>query len=468
MNSRYFKINVLLFFVIIPFLLSAEKGNVKLPNIIFILVDDLGYSDVGYMNQKPNVQTPNIDKLAKSGMIFTNAYAASPVCSPTRASIFTGKYPASLQLTCHIPGIGMQAYLDRLNKGKKLMEAEFIDRLPLEEITFAEVLNENGYTTAFIGKWHLAGEGSQKTADGVVNALFHPDQQGFDINIGGCAYGQPAGYFSPYRNATITDGPDKKYLTDRLGTEACKFIEENKHGPFLLCLCTYTVHTPLRAPQETIDKYEGNKYLAMIDKLDENVGKVMEKVKELGLKENTLIILYSDNGGLFENPPLNNHKGSLYEGGIRVPLIVSYPGKIAAGSNCDIPVTSPDFFLTILETAGVSSKEYKNLEGQNLWPLFSQKEDFEERAIFWHFPHRRNTEKTMGAAILEDNWKMIWEYGSDKLSLFNLKEDIGETKNLANKNPPKLKALHNKLKAWLIKTNAAMPQPNPEYKKTKH
>ncbi len=465
MNSRYFKVNILLLFVIIPFLLSAEIRNEK-PNIIFILVDDLGYSDVGYMNQKPKVQTPNIDKLAKSGMVFTNAYAASPVCSPTRASIMTGKYPATLRLTCHIPGIGMQPYLDKMNRDKKLMEAEFIDHLPHEELTFAEVLKANGYKTAFIGKWHLAGEGSQKTNDGVVNAMFHPDQHGFDINMGGCAYGQPASYFSPYKNATIKDGDENEYLTDRLGDEACNFIEKNRNKPFLLCLWTYTVHTPLRAPKDVIDRYNGNKYLAMIHKSDENVGKVLEKVKELELNKNTLIILYSDNGGLFENPPLNNRKGSLYEGGIRVPLIMSYPGKIQAGSKCDIPVTSPDFSPTILETAGLSSEGYKNLEGQNLWPLLSQKEGFKERAIYWHFPHRRNTDKAMGAALREGKWKLIWEYESDKLSLFNLKEDIGETKNLASLNLEELKDLHKKLKVWLVKTNAAMPQANPNYKES--
>ncbi|MCG8310117.1 MAG: sulfatase [Cytophagales bacterium] len=468
MNPRDSKASILLFLALVPFLLSAEIGKEQAPNIIFILADDLGYSDVGYINQKPKVQTPNIDELAKSGMIFTNAYTASPVCSPTRASIMTGKYPATLQLTCHIPGIGMQPYLDRMNKKKQLMEAEFVDRLPLEETTFAEVLKENGYKTAFMGKWHLAGEGSQKTTDGVVDAMFHPDRQGFDINIGGCAYGQPASYFSPYKNATIAHGAEKEYLTDRLGTEACNFIEKNRNKPFLLCLWTYTVHTPLRAPQEIIEKYNGNKYLAMIDKLDENVGKLLEKVNELGLKDNTLIILYSDNGGLFENPPLNNHKGSLYEGGIRVPLIMSYPGKILAGSTCDVPVTSPDFFPTILETAGILSKKYENLEGKNLWPLLFQKDGFEERAIFWHFPHHRNTEKAMGAAVRAGKWKLIWEYESDKLSLFNLEEDVGETKNLANINPQKLKGLHKKLKTWLIKTNAAMPQPNPNYKESKN
>nr|WP_262910769.1 sulfatase [Wocania arenilitoris] len=440
-----------------------SKPTLK-PNIVFIIVDDLGYSDVGYMNQKPEVQTPNIDKLAKSGMVFTNAYAASPVCSPTRASIFTGKYPATLQLTCHIPGVGMKPYLARRNKDKKLMEAAFIDRLPREELTFAEVLKEHGYKTAFLGKWHLAGEGSQKTTDGVVDEMFHPDQQGFDVNIGGCAYGQPANYFSPYGNATIKDGDKNEYLTDRMGNEACKFIEENKNNPFLLALCTYTVHSPLEAPQEIIDKYKGNKYLAMIDKLDENVGKVLSKLNALGLNENTLVILYSDNGGVYNNPPLNNYKGSLYEGGIRVPLIISHPGKIQAGSKCDVPITSPDFFPTILETAKIPSVKYKMLEGKNLWPLLSEKDGFEERAIYWHFPHHRNTEKAMGAAIRMGEWKLIWEYETNELSLFNLENDIEETKNLASTNSEKSKFLHNKLKAWLNKTNAAMPQLNPDYR----
>lgn len=449
-----------------PFILSQSAYALMgdKPNIVFILADDLGYSDVGYMQKKPNVKTPNINQLAREGMIFTNAYAASPVCSPTRASILTGKYPSTLQLTCHVPGMGMERYVTQQNKGKKLMEAAFVDRLPLEEVTFAEALKEHGYSTAFIGKWHLSGEGSQKTIDGIVDARFQPDRQGFDINIGGCAYGQPASYFSPYKNATISDGPKNEYLTDRLGTEACRFIEQNKERPFLLYLSTYSVHTPLQVPEHTKKKNNGNKYHAMIEKLDENIGKVLDKLKAMGLYKNTLVVFYSDNGGTKGNPPLRSNKGSLYEGGIRVPLLFLFPDKIPAGKQNEVVATSPDIFPTLLEAVGISPKKYKGLEGESLWPLLTQKQTEMERVIYWHYPHHRNIEKSMSAAIREGDWKLIWEFESEKLSLFNLKEDVDESVDLRDTYPEKVQAMFSKLKTWQNKTNAIMPLPNPEYK----
>ncbi len=368
-------------------------------NIVFFLVDDLGYSDVGYLNQKPGVKTPNIDNLDKKGTIFTNAYTASPVCSPTRASILTGQYPSTLNLTCHIPGIGMEKYVDRLSTGKKLLEAEFIDHLPLDEVTLAEVLQKQGYKTAFFGKWHLAGGGSQLTEDGVVNDDYHPDHQGFDTNIGGCAYGQPTSYFSPYANATIPDGPTNEYLTDRLGDEACKFLENNKEESMLLYLSFYSVHTPHQAPPETVEKYN-DIYHAMINKVDENVGQVIDMLDSLGLAESTLIVFYSDNGGYRKNPPLRDRKGSLYEGGIRVPLIFSMPGQIREGKRLDFPVTSPDLFPTLMEAAAIPSSEYtsEDLEGISLWPMLTTEKIPEERAIFWHFPHHRSNDKSMASA----------------------------------------------------------------------
>lgn len=449
------------FLVFLSFFADAQAQ--AQPNIVFILADDLGYSDVGFRNKKAGIKTPNIDRLASEGMEFTNAYAASPVCSPTRASILTGKYPSSLHLTCHVPGMGMELYVRKLSKGKKLMEAAFIDRLPLEEVTFAEVLKEHGYSTAFMGKWHLSGEGSAKTDNGIVDPRFHPDQQGFDVNIAGCAYGQPANYFSPYKNGTLSDGPENEYLTDRLGTEACQFMERNREKPFLLYLSTYTVHTPLQAPQETIDKYKGNKYLAMVDKLDENVGKVLDKIKNLGLEKNTLVVFYSDNGGIKGNPPLRSNKGSVYEGGIRVPLVFRFPGKIPANKKNEVAVTSPDLFPTLLEAVGISPKKYKGLEGESLWPLLTQKETEIDRAIYWHFPHHRTIEKSMSAAIREGDWKLIREFESEAISLFNLREDIGETINLKDKYPKKVKAMYSKLKRWQRKTRVTMPDPNPDY-----
>ncbi|MCG6189378.1 sulfatase [Maribellus maritimus] len=456
---------VVCFLWVFPFLAFSKDKMENPKNIVFILVDDLGYSDIGYMKQKPQIKTPNIDKLAQNGMVFTNAYASCPVCSPTRASILTGKYPATLHLTCHIPGIGMEKYVAQRSKGKKLLEADFIDHLPLEETTLAEVLKRNGYKTVFLGKWHLAGEGSQTTTDGVVNANYHPDQQGFDINIGGCAYGQPASYFSPYRNATIADEAENEYLTDRLGEDACRFIEENKKEKFLLYLSFYTVHTPWQVPNDVVKKYNGNKYYAMIDQLDENVGRVLNKLRELNLTKNTLIIFYSDNGGVQENPPLQDRKGSLYEGGIRVPLVFSLPGIVPENTTCEIPVTSPDFFPTLLAASGNFSETGKyKVDGINLWPVIIDGEKPDDRAIFWHFPHHRNNEKSMAAAVREGDWKLIYEFESQKLSLFNLKEDIGETTNLSDKFPEKAKYLYEKLKNWQLDVNAVIPNPNPEFK----
>lgn len=447
--------------ILLVFSLACQKQQkTKLPNIIFILVDDLGYSDVGYMNQQPGIQTPNIDKIAAAGMVFSNAYAAAPVCSPTRASLMTGKYPATLKLTCHIPGMGMEKYLEKLSKGKPLREAYFLDHLPHSEVTIAEVLKEQAYTTGYIGKWHLGGEGSIYTEDGIVNAAYHPEKQGYDINIGGCAYGQPKSYFDPYKNGTIKDRKAGEYLTDRLGDEAVQFIEQNKEHAFFLNWATYTVHTPLRAPAETIEKYDGNTYYAMIEKLDENVGRLMDKLHELKLSDNTMLIFYSDNGGLWGNPPLKGIKGTLNEGGIRVPLIVSYPDKIKPGSRCAVPVTTVDFFPTLLELAGVSPANYPQLEGQSLLPLLYNKAAIPERAIYWHFPHHRKEGLSMGAAIREGDWKLVKEFESEALHLFNLRDDLAEADNLSLKYPEKTNELLNKLENWQERIDAEIPEKN--------
>lgn len=459
MIMRHIKIMLLFFGVLLS--CQTDKQNFK-PNIVFIVVDDLGYSDVGYMNHKKGVQTPNINLLAKRGMVFTNAYAAAPVCSPTRASILTGKSPAALKLTCHIPGVRMKDYLNKRNKDKKLKEAFFKDHLPQEEITIAEVLKDQGYVTGYIGKWHLGGDGAIYTKNGIVNQQYQPDEQGFDVNIGGCAYGQPKSYFSPYSNGTIEDGVDGEYLTDRLGDEAINFIEKNKTQPFFLNLATYTVHTPLAAPTKNIEKYGGDKYLAMIEKLDENVGKVIGKLNDLDLLENTIVIFYSDNGGLWGNAPLTGKKGTLNEGGIRVPLIVSWPKNINAGSVCNTPVTSVDFFPTMLELAGGNIEMYPEikLEGLSLIPLLSRGNKFSERPIYWHFPHHRNEGLSMAAAIRLGAWKYIYEFEIEKKHLYNLDEDISESNNLFKEHPEKVKELSDMLENWQKKVDAEMPEIN--------
>lgn len=465
MKNKYMIVRRLIGITLLVLFLSnivVSKGIERKPNIVFILVDDLGYSDVGYMNQKPEIKTPHIDQLASEGMMFTNAYASCPVCSPTRASILTGKYPAKLKLTCHIPGMGMGKYFQKMNEEKKLKEAYFLDRLPLEEVTIAELLKNDGYKTAFIGKWHLAGEGSAKTKDGVVDANFHPDNMGFDLNIGGCAYGQPKSYFSPYGNATITDGEEGEYLTDRLANESVKFINENSDKPFFLMLSTYTVHTPLRAPQQTIDKYGGNTYFAMIEELDKNVGKVLDAIKLAHLEDNTLVVFYADNGGLWGNPPLRGIKGSLFEGGIKVPMIVRWPGKVTAGSVSNEPVTSVDILPTMADVANVKINKESEIDGLSLVPHLTKNKSLKRDAIYWHFPHHRNTEGAMGAAIRSGDWKLIQLFEEEKELLFNLNEDPTEQLNLADEKPEKLKELTQKLTNWQNLMNAEMPKINKE------
>jgi arylsulfatase A-like enzyme len=369
----------------------------------------------------------------------------------------TGKYPATLKLTTHIPGKPKKDYIESNNKGMKLKSAYSIDQLPSEEITIAEVLREQGYRTGFLGKWHLAGAGSTKTKDGIVNANYHPDKQGFDVNIGGCAYGQPRSYFSPYRNGTIKDGENGEYLTDRLGDEAVKFITKNKEHPFFLNLSTYSVHNPLKAPAETIEKYNGNTYFAMIDKLDQNVEKVMDCLKELNLLENTIVIFNSDNGGVYGNAPLRSGKNSLYEGGIRVPLVVSWPGKIEAGARCEEPVTTVDFFPTLLELANISSKPYPQLEGVSIMPLLNGKKKLPKRALYWHFPHNRGSYLAMGAVIRDGDWKLAMRFDREEIHLYNLKEDIGEENNLYLEYPERTKDLIKKLEKWQKSVDAEFP-----------
>ncbi|WP_372753429.1 sulfatase [Labilibaculum sp.] len=443
--------------------LSCNTNGKNKPNIVFIVADDLGYSDVAYMNQKPEIQTPNINALAESGVVFTDAYAAAPVCSPTRASLMTGKYPASVKLTCHIPGMGMEKYLKKLSKGKKLKEAYFGDHLSENAVTIAELLKEQGYATGYIGKWHLGGEGSMYTSDGIVNDAYHPEYYGFDVNIGGCAYGQPKTYFDPYKNGTLKDRKEGEYLTDRLGDEAVQFIEENKDKPFYLNLATYTVHTPLTAPVENVEKYASNKYFAMIEKLDQNLGKVMDKLKEDHLLENTVVIFYSDNGGLWGNPPLKGKKGTLNEGGIRVPMIVSWANNIKAGQTCSEPVTSVDFFPSMLELAGVAASTQSQLEGLSFVPLLYGQDSLPERAIYWHFPHHRKEGLSMGAAIRKGKWKFIIEFETEQKYLYNLDEDFGEEINLIKEYPEIADSLFSELKAWQKKVGAEMPQPNENY-----
>lgn len=432
------------------------------PNVLFILVDDLGASDLGFLGHK-DVHTPNIDRLASEGLYFTNAYAACPVSSPSRAAILTGESPAKLRLTCHIPGVGIDKYISNMAKGRVMGEAEFGDRLAKGQQTIGTLMQEAGYKTAFMGKWHLAGEGSVKTKDGVIDAALHPENYGFDINLGGCSYGQPASYFSPYRNATLTDGVEGEYLTDRLGDEAVNFIKQHKREPFFLYLSFYAVHTPYQVPDDVVEANGGNKYHALIEKMDQNVGKVLDALKKQKLDKNTLVIFYSDNGGLQANPPLSGIKGDLLEGGIRVPFIAKWSGVIEKGSRSDEPITGIDIYPTLAELIGKERGEAsENIdESRSILPILKgESESVADRALYWHFPHHRaKTTWAMGAAMRDGNWKLIELMESNEVKLFNLKDDPKELNDLSESNPAKALELLNRLHTWQRSVNAAMPRP---------
>ncbi|MFR9650382.1 MAG: sulfatase [Rikenellaceae bacterium] len=434
------------------------------PNVLFILVDDLGYSDVGYMGEK-SLPTPNIDKLSQSSINFTNAYAAAPVSSPTRGTVLTGLSPAELKITCHIPGVGMELYTTRLNKGHDLGEAYFTDHVDTELQTVAKMMKGRGYNTGFIGKWHLAGEGSVHAKDGVINEQWHPEHYGYDVNIGGCSYGQPASYFSPYRNATITDGEDGEYLTDRVGDEAIKYLRENQPSvtgkPFFLNLSFYTVHTPYQVPQETLDANGGDKYVSMIDKLDQNVGRVLDALHELGLAENTVVIFTSDNGGLNENPPLSGKKGDILEGGIKVPLLVSWPKVIKESKVNSTPTYTMDFYHTLSDVASMGENpDIVSEDSRSLYPIMVNGDDssFDGRTMYWHFPHRRSgTPWIMASAVQRDRWKLIYMFERDEYLLFNLEDDPKELNNLATTQPEKVEELKSELESWWERVDAEMP-----------
>ena len=431
--------------------MAAGGSGVDKPNIIFILMDDLGWMDLSCYGSK-FYETPNIDRLASQGMRFTSAYAACPVCSPTRASILTGKYPARLGLTDWIPG--------HKQENPKLLTPEFYQELPLRETTIAETLKSAGYVSASIGKWHLGRE------------PYWPEKQGFDLNFGGTHQGNQPSYFYPYGINNIKTGSKGEYLTDRLTSEAEKFIEANKDRPFFLYLSHYAVHTPLAGKAEVVEKYKRKikpgmdqnnpVYAAVIESVDESVGRIMAKLDELKIADNTVFIFFSDNGGLADvtsNAPLRLGKGHLYEGGVREPLIVRWPGKVKAGTVCDTPMISTDFYPTMLEMAGLKGSVP---DGVSIVPLLRQKGGTGQKTFYWHYPHYHRT--TPSGAIRDGDWKLIEFFEDNHVELYNLKDDLSETTDLAARQPEKAQELRKKLADWRKSVNAAMPTPNPEYK----
>lgn len=446
-------------------LLGAAEPQSGKPNIVFILIDDMGWTDLGCFGST-FYETPNIDRLAAQGMKFTQAYAACTVCSPTRASIMTGKYPARLHLTDWIAGS---------KKPKaKLKIPDWLMHLPLEENTIAKALKPAGYVSASIGKWHLGGP------------EYFPEKHGFDLNRGGCDKGQPPSYFSPYRIPTLEDGPPGEYLTDRLGDEALKFIESNKDRPFLLYWPHYAVHMPLQAKRPIVDRYQAKvkpgmdqnnaTYAAMIESVDDAVGRMMAKLDELKLASRTVVVFTSDNGGLLKstsNKPLRAGKGSAYEGGVRVPMIVRWPGVVAPGSVCETPVISLDGYPTMLEIAGLPAEgaakagvrpEAKQVvDGASLVPLLKGAGGFSRDALFWHYPHYHPGGATPYSAVRKGDLRLVEFFEDDRVELYNLKDDIGETKDLAAAMPEKARELRKILADWRASVGAQMPTPNPDY-----
>ena len=456
------------FFVLIKCAFAVQS-----PNLILINVDDLGCygSDV--------YETPNIDKLARNGLKFTNAYSACAVCSPTRAAIMTGRYPARLGVTDWIRARfqGGKIPKDKKNpsgwvgsKNKKVLCPQNALWMELEEVTIAEKLKEDGYATCHIGKWHLGADD------------WYPEKQGFDENYGGCDYGQPPSYFDPFKNKRL-DGiyglPGKKqgeYLTDRECDEAVMFIKKNRQKKFFLNFANYAVHTPIQAKPSLLDKYKTKiqsldtkqknaAYATMVESVDQAVGRIITILKEEGIFDRTLIIFTSDNGGLSgvtNNAPLRSGKGFPYEGGIRVPLIIFWPDFINGGKVIDTPVSSIDFFPTLSSAAGIKNSTDKVVDGLNLLPLIKGENNIKRQSLFWHFPHYRGKINPY-SIIRNGDWKLIKRYDGKPFELFNLKNDLSEKNDLSQDMPEKVKELNEEIMIWLLKTNAKVPRANPDY-----
>lgn len=438
---------------------TPPAAAARKPNILFILVDDLGWMDLRCQGNM-HLETPSLDRLACQGMRFTDAYAPAPVCSPTRGAIMTGQSPARLQITNHLPE------QDRFTpKTSKLLPALVSDHLPLEQVTIAERLRDDaGYATGFIGKWHLyVGNAKQ----------FAPTAQGFDLNLGGCSLGGPPTYFDPYKIDFLPDRKPGEYLTERLADEAISFMREQhrQHRPFFTALFTYTVHWPMEPPTELAAKYKDrplvgyhdSRYAAMIEEMDHAVGRVLESLDELGIADETFVVFTSDNGafgGVGDCRPLRGDKGHLYEGGIRVPLLVRWPGKVKPAEVSAEPVILTDFFPTLLDVAGLSPTPGVPADGETLLPLLRGSGHPHRDALFWHYPnfafHGANR---LGSGIRMGDHKLIHFFDDDSVELYDLKRDIGETTNLADAKPELTATMRQRLATWLKNSGANLPRP---------
>ncbi len=461
------------------------------PNILFILLDDFGWTDAECYGSS-FYETPRLNQLAAEGMRFTNAYAACPVCSPTRASILTGKYPARL---------GATQWFGGFSEGK-LAHVPYVDYLSTEERSLASALKDAGYATWHVGKWHLSQHGDARFET-------YPEKHGFDVNLGGCEWGQPMnGYFAPYGCETLPEGPEGEYLTDRLTDEAIGLIEQaDLETPWFMHLSHYAVHTPIECHAELVEKYrcksealgladedpfvEGDPfpclhkrerrikrrivqsdpvYAAMVENMDTNVGRVLDALDASGQAENTIVFFFSDNGGLATaegsptcNAPLNEGKGWMYEGGTREPLIVRWPGKVEAGAVSEQVTTSTDFYPTILECADLPFDEKQHCDGTSILPVLRGEAGFERGPVFWHYPHYSNQGGSPGCSMREGDWKLIEFFEDSRLELYNLRDDISEEFEMGDEYPEVRDALAKTLAEWRDSVSASIPLPNPEW-----
>lgn len=453
---------------ILVLLLSSAAGAADKPNVVFFFIDDMGWTDLGYAGSE-YYETPNVDRLASEGLVFTDAYANAPNCAPSRACLMSGMYtPRHGIFTVGDPRRGNHQF-------RKLEPVENKTVLDDSFFTMAEALQQGGYVTASMGKWHLGAD---------------PTTQGFDVNIAGKEWGSPSGggYHSPFKYPNLVNKEKGEYLTDALTREACRFIEQQRKHPFFLYLTHYAVHTPIQGRADLVAKYKEKptsehhrnaQYAAMVESVDHSVRDVLTKLDELDLTDNTIVMFFSDNGGFggaTSNHPLRGSKGMLYEGGIREPMIVKWPGVTQPGTTCNEPVIGVDYYPTLLEVTGtVLEKDRINaLDGVSFAPLLKDPTASLDRdAIFWHFPcflqgsgdpHGGPFRTTPAGSIRKGDWKLIEWFETGRLELYNLKTDLSETTNLAESEPQKLKELHDAMLDWRKDVNAPIPTtPNPKY-----